>query len=64
MMIKILTLLVTFLLFFIACSDEDKASSDNVWKEQTQALDKAKEVEGLLKDATDQQRKIIDEQPQ
>ncbi len=69
-MIKILTLLVTFLLFFIACSDDDKGISENkgngdhVWKEQTQALDKAKEVEGLLKDATDQQRKIIDEQGQ
>lgn len=63
-MIKKAIFLVAILLLVSACSDEDKASSDNVWKEQTQALDKAKEVEGLLKDNTDQQRKIIDEQAQ
>ena len=45
-----------------ACSDDDKESGDHVWKEQTQVLDKAKEVDGLLKDVEDQQRKIIDEQ--
>ncbi len=47
-----------------ACSDDDKESGDHVWKEQTQVLDKAKEVDGLLKDVEDQQRKIIDEQAQ
>ncbi len=47
-----------------ACSDDDKESGDHVWKEQTQVLDKAKEVDGLLKDVEDQQRKIIDEQTQ
>lgn len=63
-MIKKIIFLATVLLLVSACSDEDKGSGDNVWKEQTQALDKAKEVDGLLKDATDQQRKIIDEQAQ
>ncbi len=69
-MIKTIIFLASILLFSSACSDDDNATSENkesgdhVWKEQTQALDKAKEVDGLLKDATDQQRKIIDEQTQ
>ncbi len=69
-MIKTIIFLISILLFISACSDDDNATSENkgsgdhVWKEQTQALDKAKEVDGLLKDATDQQRKIIDEQTQ
>ena len=50
------------ILLVSACSDDDKGSGDHVWKEQTQVLDKAKEVDGLLKDVEDQQRKIIDEQ--
>jgi len=63
-MIKKIIFLSAAILLVSACSDDDKESGDHVWKEQTQALDKAKEVEGLLKDATDQQRKIIDEQAQ
>jgi hypothetical protein len=57
-------------LFIQACSDdenattEQKLSGDHVWKEQTQAIDRAKEVEGLIQDAADQQRKLIDEQTQ
>jgi hypothetical protein len=50
------------ILLVSACSDDDRESGDHVWKEQTQVLDKAKEVDGLLKDVEDQQRKIIDEQ--
>jgi len=69
-MIKKIIILSAVLLLISACSDDDKATSENkesgdhVWKEQTQVLDKAKEVEGLLKDVSDQQRKIIDEQAQ
>lgn len=69
-MIKKIIILSAVLLLVSACSDDDKATSENkesgdhVWKEQTQVLDKAKEVEGLLKDVSDQQRKIIDEQAQ
>lgn len=69
-MIKTIIFLALGLLFVSACSDEDKATSENkpggdhVWKEQTQAIDKTKEVEGLLKDISEQQRKIIDEQTQ
>lgn len=69
-MIMKIIILSAVLLLVSACSDDDKATSENkesgdhVWKEQTQVLDKAKEVEGLLKDVSDQQRKIIDEQAQ
>ncbi len=60
---KIIFLSATLLLVS-ACSDDDRESGDHVWKEQTQVLDKAKEVDGLLKDVTDQQRKIIEDQAQ
>ncbi len=69
-MIMKIIILSAVLLLVSACSDDGKATSENkesgdhVWKEQTQVLDKAKEVEGLLKDVSDQQRKIIDEQAQ
>ena len=61
-MIRKIIFLSAVLLLASACSDDDKESGDHVWKEQTQVLDKAKEVDGLLKDVEDQQRKIIDEQ--
>ena len=69
-MIREIIFLALVLLFISACSDEDKGTSENkpggdhVWKEQTKAIDKTKEVEGLLKDVSEQQRKIIDEQAQ
>ena len=69
-MTKTIIFLSATLLLASACSDDGedtsgkKLNGDHVWKEQTKTIDKAKEVEGLLKDATDQQRKIIDEQAQ
>ncbi len=63
-MIKKIIILSTVILLVSACSDDDRESGDHVWKEQTQVLDKAKEVEGLLKDVSDEQRKIIEEQAQ
>jgi len=63
-MIKRIIILSAVLLLVSACSNDDRESGDHVWKEQTQVLDKAKEVDGLLKDVSDQQRKIIDEQTQ
>ncbi len=63
-MIKKIIILSAVLLLVSACSDDDRESGDHIWKEQTQVLDKAKEVEGLLKDVSDKQRKIIDEQAQ
>ena len=63
-MIKKIIILSAVLLLVSACSDDDRESGDHVWKEQTQVLDKDKEVDGLLKDVADKQRKIIDEQAQ
>jgi len=69
-MIKNIIFLGVVLLFISGCSDdenaapENKLSGDHVWKEQTQTIDRAKEVEGMLQDATEQQRKLIDEQTQ
>ena len=63
-MIKIIIILGAVLLLASACSDDDKDSGDHVWKEQTQTIDRAKAVEGMLEDAAAEQRKIIDEQAQ
>jgi len=55
---------IVFLLF--ACSDNNDAQSkkDHVWKEQTNAIEKAKEVEGMVQESADEQRKLIEEQTQ
>lgn len=56
------------LLLATACSDDgkntpkDTLDGNHVWKEQTQTIDKAKGVKGMLEDAAAGQRKIIDEQ--
>ncbi len=63
-MIKKFIILGTVLLLAMSCSDDDKDSGDHVWKEQTQTIDRAKEVEGLLQDAAAKQRKHIDVQTQ
>ncbi len=67
-MIKKIILLGAVLFLISACSEDESAtpekklSGDHVWKEQTQAIDRAKEVEGMLLDAADEQRKVIEEQ--
>jgi len=62
-MIKILCLFLT-MLFIVACSDETQKSEDNVWKEQTDMLDKAKDVELLINDAALLQRERIEQNTQ
>jgi len=58
------------LVLLSACSGDDKASSeskgsgDHVWKGQTDAIDKAKAVEGLLQDVDEEQRQVIEAQTQ
>lgn len=62
--IKVLFLILP-VLFITACSDEtDRVDGDHVWKEQTDMIDKAKEVEGLINDAAIEQRKQIEENTQ
>jgi len=60
-------LLVTLACLMSACSDSDKpqkVEQDHVWKEQTDMIDKAKDVEQLLNDTAKQQQKLIDQQIQ
>ena len=47
-----------------ACSDDsvDKVQQDHVWKEQTDMIDKAKNVENLLQDVAALQQQKINEQ--
>jgi len=45
-------------------SDNSKVPKDNVWKEQTDTIDKAKEVKGILKKSAEEQAKAIEKQMQ
>lgn len=47
------------------CSgDDQEAKQDHVLKEQTQAIDKAREVDGMLKDAAGKQKKAAEDSSQ
>ncbi len=50
---------------FVACSDESnndvEAKKDHVWKNQTDAIDKAKEVEGMMQDSENKMREALDQ---
>ena len=63
----VLSLIVCLIL--TACSGEDSSNSsdaknDHVWKEQTDTIDKAREVEGKLMDSAEETRKLIEQQGQ
>jgi len=59
---KVLYLMISCLVLF-ACSDESSKSDqkEHVWKEQTDMIDKAKEVEGKMLESAAATRKVIDE---
>ncbi len=64
--IKLLLLLISSSLF-IACSDESNNSnagskSDHVWKEQTDTINKAREIEGIIMDSAEETRKALEQQ--
>jgi hypothetical protein len=62
---KLVFILFTLLLLAAGCSDEDaEAKKAHVWKEQTDTIDKAKAVEGILQDSADAERKKIEDQTQ
>jgi len=56
--------LISLIIFLSACSEDKEASGDHVWKEQTDTIDKAKQVESMLMDAAEKQKKAIEEQMQ
>ncbi|MCZ6803024.1 MAG: hypothetical protein O7D86_03580 [Proteobacteria bacterium] len=64
--IKFLLLLILCSLF-TACLDESNTDNadvkkDHVWKETTDTIDRAKEVEGMIMDAAEKNRKTIEQQ--
>lgn len=58
------------LVFLSSCGDnsQDKHAAqqkkDHVWKSQTDTIEKAKAVEGIIQDSADSQRQQIQEQTQ
>lgn len=60
---KVFYIMLSSLVLF-GCSDESSNSSqkDHVWKEQTDTIDKAKEVEGMILESAAATRKLIDEE--
>ncbi|MGB1800543.1 MAG: hypothetical protein ACPHLK_06910 [Gammaproteobacteria bacterium] len=61
-----ITLLIFSCSCLIACSNESdnsaEAKKDHVWKEQTDAIDKAKEAEGMLMDSATNMQNAIESQ--
>ncbi len=69
MKINLISIIIFSTLLLIACSDdegkdESNTRGDHVWKDQTDTIDKAKEVEDMLQDSADLQRKMIEDQVQ
>jgi len=57
------SLLLLMSILINGCSDDNNPQkNDHVWKEQTQAIEKAKAVEGLLQDSAEEQRRQIQDQ--
>jgi len=62
-----LLFLVSIALFLSACSDNNepqKVSGEHVWKEQTDMINKAKNVQNILNNAALEQQKNIEKQTQ
>ncbi len=59
-----LLLLSVLLIILTACSDQktENETTDHPWETQVQALEKAKDVEGMLQDASNLKRQAIDEE--
>ncbi len=52
------------LVLLAACTGESREPGDHVWKTQTEALQKARDVEQLLQDRGGQKKRDIDAQSQ
>ncbi len=65
-MFKRLVVVSILALVITACSDDkvDKVEQDHIWKEQTDMIDKAKDVENILQDAAALQQQRIEQQTQ
>lgn len=63
--IKLLLLVSSLLL--VACSDDSNnngknTEKDHVWKETTDTIDKAKQVEGMIMESAEETRKTLEQQ--
>ncbi|MDH5358119.1 MAG: hypothetical protein OEY48_03840 [Gammaproteobacteria bacterium] len=57
--------LILVMMIVCACSDEQTSlDGDHVWKDQTDMIDKARDVEQLLNDAAQQQHQLIEQKTQ
>ena len=62
---KTIFILLAMLILMAGCSNDDSQEKKaHVWKEQTDTLNKAKAVEGVLQDSADAERKQIEDQTQ
>lgn len=60
---KTIFILWAALIMMAGCSDDDsQKKKENVWKEQTDTLNKAKAVEGVLQDSASAERKKTEDQ--
>jgi hypothetical protein len=56
-------ILLMIILILNGCSEDNNSQkNDHVWKEQTEAIEKARAVEGMLQDSAEAQRRQIMEQ--
>ena len=60
---KTIFILIAAIVMLVGCSDDDAQNKEtHVWKEQTDAMNKARAVEGVLQDSADAEQKQIEEQ--
>lgn len=56
--------LISMIIFLTACSEDKETSGEHVWKEQTDTINKAKQVEAMIMDSAEKQKKAIEQQMQ
>ena len=52
------------IIFLTACSEDKETSGEHVWKEQTDTINKAKQVEAIIMDSAEKQKQAIEQQMQ
>jgi hypothetical protein len=67
-MAKVLLSIIISILFVTACSpgenegSREESHGDHVWRAQTDTLEKAKDVDQVIQDAAERQRRALEEQ--
>ncbi len=55
------TLVTALGLVLGGCSSEDNEVTEHVWKDQVEAIDKAREVEDIIQGAAGKQKKAVED---